>query len=117
MLCLWLNKSGFTHPYVLSEHTRREGGRERGRGGEGRGGEGRGGEGRGGEGRGGEGHSYSHHRTTSVGAELSLVETSAEVQEGNSGSTSEEFCVQLNSSLRLDRNVTLLLNTQPLTAS
>lgn len=52
-----------------------------------------------------------------IGAMLSLVETSEDVVEGNTGNTSVDFCIELDSALQLDRDVVLLLNTVPLTAS
>lgn len=47
-----------------------------------------------------------------LGPSVSLVETSVEVTEGNSGTTSVEFCVELESDLVLARAINIILNTE-----
>lgn len=46
-----------------------------------------------------------------AGASVSLADSSEAVNEGNAGSTSVQFCINLNSDLELDRDVILLAST------
>ena len=49
-----------------------------------------------------------------VGANLSLVDDFVTTPEGDTGTTEVTLCIVLNSNLVLDRDVVLLLNTDPL---
>ena len=57
------------------------------------------------------------HVVFTIGAVVGLTSTTASLLEGDLGTTDVTFCVQLESSIRLERAVVLDLETVQLTAS